>query len=69
MSDSTKRWIRTVYKILVTLIVVTPVVLGALPPDLAAHAYVAAYAASLAAVDRAINALEDAGYLPAWLRD
>lgn len=69
MSDSTRRVIRTVYQILVALIVAIPVILGVLPPDMAASTAVIAFAAWTALVARVMNALEDAGLLPRWLKD
>ena len=69
MSDSTRRVIRTVYQIAVALLVAVPVILGVLPPDMAASTAVIAFAAWTAIVARVMNALEDAGLLPRWLKD
>lgn len=68
MSDSTRRVLRTVYQIAVALAVAVPVLLGLLPPDMAASTAVIAFAAWTAVVARVINTLEDAGLIPAWLK-
>ena len=69
MTDSTRRVVRTVYQILVALVVAIPVIIGVLPPDMAASTYVIAFAAWTAVVARVMNTLEDAGLLPRWLKD
>lgn len=68
LSDSTKRSLRTAYKAIVAILTVVPIAIAALPVDLSTTQLVVLVAASIAAVDRAINALEDAGLVPAWLR-
>lgn len=68
LSDSTKRSLRTAYKAIVAILTVVPIAIAALPADLSTTETVILVAASIAGVDRAINALEDAGLIPAWLR-
>lgn len=69
MNESTKRTIRTVAQMLVSLLVAIPVIVFALPSDVQAEPVVLAVLAWVAVVTKAWNALEDAGVIPAWLRD
>lgn len=65
--DSMKRWFRTGYQIVVALTVAVPVIVLAVP-EVSASAAVVAFAAWVAVVARVINGLEDAGVIPAWLK-
>lgn len=68
MTNSTKRTIRTVFQLVIALIVAAPVLATALhgtPVDV----QVTAFAAIVAVVAKVVNALEDAGVIPAWLKD
>lgn len=69
MTPSTKRALRTGYQLLVALITAVPVIVLVLPGELATEAVVVAFAAWVAVVTKAHNALEDAGLIPAWLKD
>lgn len=67
MKDSTKRALRTVYQGIVAMIVIVPILATALAGTPIA-AQVALAVAVLGMVSKAINALEDAGMIPAWLK-
>lgn len=80
MSDSTRRTLRTLYQNLVAAAIAIPVIaaivlpaLTGLIPDADLVAKIAAGAATLVAVavavTKVVNSLEDAGYIPAWLKD
>jgi hypothetical protein len=64
MNPSTKRALRTGYQAVIALIVIIPVLLTALP----VAAQVTAVVGAVAAVAKVLNALEDAGLIPAWLK-
>jgi len=76
MNDSTRRSLRTLYQGIVALLTIVPVllsiVLPLLPPGTDLTVKVGAIAASvlagLAVVTKVINALEDRGLIPAWLK-
>lgn len=76
MTDSTRRALRTAYQTIVALLSTIPILLGMaselLPADSPLGAKVAAAAVSIlagiAVVTKVLNALEDAGILPAWLK-
>lgn len=68
MSQSTKRIVRTAYQIVVALITIAPVLVTLLSGTPVA-AQVGIFAAWVAAVAAIINKLEDAGLIPAWLKD
>lgn len=69
MKESTKRTLRTIAQILVALVVAIPVIVFALPADIQAEPVVVATLAWVAIVTKVMTALEDAGMIPAWLRD
>lgn len=72
MTDSTRRALRTAYQTVIALITVFPVILSILTdafPDAGVAAQVAVAAASVATVTKILNALEDAGIIPAWLKE
>lgn len=72
MSEGTKRTIRTAYASAVAFLLAVPVMVGLLPIDLIdgpVEAKIAAFAAWVVFVNKAINTLEDRGVIPAWLRD
>lgn len=79
MSDSTRRTLRTLYQNIVAATIAIPVIaaivlpaLTGLIPDADLVAKIAAGAATLVAVavavTKVVNSLEDAGYIPAWLK-
>lgn len=76
MKDSTRRALRTGYQAIVAAIVVVPVVVWLLqslfPEGSKAFAVASAVAGAMvtvtAAASKAINALEAAGKIPAWLK-
>lgn len=69
MSDATKRTVRTAYQTLVALLTAAPVIVLALPGDVQTVPVVIAFGVWVGVVARAVTALEDAGVIPAWLRD
>lgn len=69
MKDSTKRSLRTGYQALVALVTAAPVIVLALPGDVQTIPVVVAFGIWVGVVTRIITALEDAGIIPAWLRD
>lgn len=69
MKESTKRTLRTIAQMLVALIVAVPVIVFALPADVQAEPVVVGVLAWVALVTKVLTALEDAGMIPAWLRD
>lgn len=68
LSESNRRVFRTVYQTLVALLFAVPFVLIALPAEVAAAPLVLGIGAWIAAVTKIINSLEDAGFIPAWLK-
>lgn len=74
MSDSTRRALRTAYQALIAAVTTIPVILAllsqVLPADSTASlaTYIVAITAGVAAVSKLLNALEDAGLIPAWLK-
>lgn len=64
MKPSTKRALRTGYQAVLALIVIVPVLVSSLPVT----AQVTAIVSAVAAVAKIVNALEDAGLIPAWLK-
>lgn len=68
MSDSTRRSIRTAYQVVVAIITYVPIILPLLPADVSASEAVVAFGAWVAVVTRIVNALEDRGVIPAWLK-
>lgn len=69
MSASTKRVIRTLYQVVVAIVTAAPIVLAALPSEVSAIPLIVGFGAWVAVVARLINTLEDAGIIPAWLKD
>lgn len=69
MTESTKRVLRTGYQIVAALIVAVPLILFALPADVAAAPIAVAVGVWIGVVSKVINSLEDAGIIPAWLKD
>lgn len=69
LSASTKRAVRTLYQAVLAMILVVPVLLAALPAGSPLAVELAGIAAAVAAVSAAVNKLEDAGRIPAWLKD
>lgn len=79
MSDSTRRTLRTLYQNIIAAAIAIPVIaaivlpaLTGLIPDADLVAKITAGAATLVAVaiavTKVVNSLEDAGYIPAWLK-
>ena len=68
LSDSAKRSLRTIYQLLLTLIVAVPAIVVLVPAGSEVAPYVVAFAAAVAGVARLVNALEDRGLIPAWLK-
>lgn len=68
MSDSTRRAVRTLYHALLAMITLVPALLAALPSDSPLAVKGAGIAAAVAAVSAIVNKLEDAGLIPAWLK-
>jgi len=69
MSESNKRVLRTGYQILAALITGIPLVLLVLPADVQTVPLIVATGVWVGVVAKAINALEDADLIPAWLKD
>lgn len=67
LTPSTKRALRTLVHLAIALGTATPVLLTLLHGT-PAEAQVAAFAAWVALVTKVMNALEDAGAIPAWLK-
>jgi hypothetical protein len=71
MTDSARRALRTGWQVLVTAMIALPFLLQALGAFEATFPQIAGLSAALAsaaaAVSRGLNALEDAGMIPAWL--
>lgn len=68
MTKSTRRVLRTVYQIAVGLVTAVPLIVLALPADVQASAVAIGVGVWIGVVARIINSLEDAGYIPAWLK-
>ena len=64
MRPSTKRALRTAYQVVLSLVVIVPVLVSTLPIT----AQVTTIVAAVAAMAKVVNALEDAGMIPAWLK-
>lgn len=69
MNESTRRTLRTIAQMLVALLFAVPVIVFALPADVQAEPVVAGVLAWVVIVTKVLTALEDAGIIPAWLRD
>jgi len=73
MNESTKRSLRTAYQAVVSLLAVVPTVLLILQTDLSLSGTVAAVVATtltwVATATKVLNSLEDAGLIPAWLKE
>lgn len=69
MKESTRRTLRTVAQMLVALLFAIPVIVFALPADVQAEPVVAGVLAWVVIVTKVLTTLEDAGIIPAWLRD
>jgi hypothetical protein len=68
MSDSTRRAARTVYQLVISLIAVIPVLAGLGVAWEPAARVIAALIGFGAIATKLINALEDKGLIPAWLK-
>lgn len=74
MSDSTRRALRSGYQALIAALTIIPlvavVIQNNLPTDSAPAiaGYVTAIVGGVAVVSKIVNALEDAGVIPSWLK-
>lgn len=68
MNDSTRRGLRTAYQTLLGLVTALPLVIFALPADVQVAPVVVGVGVWIAVVSKAVNSLEDAGFIPAWLK-
>lgn len=68
MNESTRRGLRTAYQALIALVTALPLVLFALPADVQAAPVAVAVGVWIAVVSKVVNSLEDAGFIPAWLK-
>lgn len=68
MNDSTRRGLRTAYQTLIGLVTALPLVIFALPADVQVTPVVVGVGVWIAVVSKAVNSLEDAGFIPAWLK-
>lgn len=69
LSTSAKRGIRTLYQALLAMITLVPALLAVLPAGSPAAVKLGGIAAAVAAMSAAVNKAEDAGLIPAWLKD
>lgn len=69
MSESNRRTIRTVLQIIAALAVAVPVIILTLPADVQATPVVVGVGVWVGVVTKVWTALEDAGVIPAILRD
>lgn len=69
LSTGTKRTIRTAYQGLVALFTVVPIFIALLPADAPLAVQLASVIVAVTGVTKLINKLEDAGVIPAWLKD
>jgi hypothetical protein len=65
MTPSTKRAIRTTFHVLIAVLTAIPVVVATSAPTWAVGVQIVAVAAI---VSKTVNALEDAGVIPSWLK-
>jgi hypothetical protein len=68
MNDSTRRALRTAYQFLVACIGIVPILALALPQSSPLAAKLAVVLGFLAVATKVVNALEDRGLIPAWLK-
>jgi hypothetical protein len=69
VNESTKKFFRTLYQGILALIVVVPTLVALLPTSAGRIATIgAAVAGAVAVAAKVVNALEDKGAIPAWLR-
>lgn len=69
LTESTKKALRTAYQAVLALIVIIPVIVGVMPNQAGPIATVAlSLVAAVGFATKVINALEDRGMIPAWLR-
>ena len=69
LSASAKRSIRTLYQAILAMITIVPALLAVLPDGSPAAVKLGGIAAAVAAASAAVNKAEDAGLIPAWLKD
>lgn len=65
MKDSTRRTLRTAYQSLLALIAIVPLLLS----DLGVTEQAASVVVAVTLATKVVNALEDAGVIPAWLKE
>lgn len=69
LSTSAKRSLRTLFQALLAMLTLVPMLLAALPDGSPLAVKFGGIAAAVAAVTAAVNKAEDAGLIPAWLKD
>lgn len=73
LKESTKRAIRTAFHLIVGVVTAIPVVVAIITANLSVGAEVTAILGTVVAtsvtVSKILNALEEMGLIPAWLRD
>ena len=69
LADSTKRALRTLFQGLVAFIAVLPTFTYIFPANTPVGTQLAALVAATAVVSKVLNALEDKGLVPLWLRE
>lgn len=69
LSPAAKRALRTLYQGVLALITLVPALVVALPEGSPLAVKLGAVVAAVAAVSGVLNKLEDAGLIPAWLKD
>lgn len=69
LSASTKRGLRTLYQAVLAMITLVPALQLVLPEGSPLAVKYGSIVAAVAAVSVAVNKAEDAGLIPAWLKD
>lgn len=69
LSASAKRSLRTLYQAVLALLTFVPALLVVLPEGSPAAVKYGSVVAAVAAASAVVNKLEDAGLIPAWLKD
>ena len=67
MNQSVRDALRIVYKLVTSFVIVAPIVVFALPAEVAALPLAGSVILAVGAVSKIINELEKIGFLPAWL--
>lgn len=69
LSPAARRGLRTLYQGVLALITLVPALLAVLPEGSPLAVKLGGAVAAVAAVSGVLNKLEDAGLIPAWLKD